>query len=84
MFGVLIAGPANVFCDNQGVVKNLSIPESVLMKKHNSINDHIVLEVVAAGILCVSKEDGQTNLVDLLTKPLNREKRQNLCWNFMW
>ncbi len=51
MFGVLIAGPANVFCDNQGVMKNLSIPESVLMKKHNLINYHIVHEAVAAGIL---------------------------------
>jgi hypothetical protein len=33
MFGVLIEGPANVFCDNRGVVKNVSIPESTLMKK---------------------------------------------------
>ena len=26
------------FCDNCGVVKNLSIPESTLMKKHNAIS----------------------------------------------
>ena len=37
MFGVLIDGPANVFSDNRGVVKNASVPESMLMKKHNSI-----------------------------------------------
>ena len=42
MFGVLIAGPVNVFCDNQGIMKNLSIPESTLMKKHNAINYHMV------------------------------------------
>ena len=40
MFGVPIDGPVNVFSDNRGVVKNASIPESTLMKKHNSINYH--------------------------------------------
>ena len=30
MFGVPIAGPANVFCDNNGDVKNTMIPESML------------------------------------------------------
>ena len=40
MFGVPIEGPANVFCDNRGVVKNASVPESVLQKKHNAINYH--------------------------------------------
>jgi hypothetical protein len=68
MFGVPIEGPANVFCDNHGVVKNVSIPESTLMKKHNAINYHAVREAVAAGILRVGKEDGETNLADLLTK----------------
>ena len=51
MFGVTIDGLANVFGDNHGVVKNLSIPESMLMKKHNAINYHVVQEVAAAGIL---------------------------------
>jgi hypothetical protein len=68
MFGVPIDGPANVFCDNQGVMKNASIPESTLMKKHNAINYHAVREAVAAGILCVGKEDGETNLADLLRR----------------
>ena len=30
MFGIPLEGPAQVYCDNQGVVKNTSIPESVL------------------------------------------------------
>jgi hypothetical protein len=47
MFGVPIEGPANVFCDNRGVVKNTSMPESTLTKKHNAINYHAVRE--AAG-----------------------------------
>ena len=33
MFRVLINGPAHVFCDNQSVVTNVSIPSSVLNKK---------------------------------------------------
>jgi hypothetical protein len=84
MFGIPIDGPANVFCDNRGVVKNVSIPESTLMKKHNAINYHTVREAVAAGILRVGKEDGETNLADLLTKVLNGEKRWNICWHIMW
>jgi len=81
---VPIEGPANVFCDNRGVVKNASIPESTLMKKHNAINYHAVREAAAADIIRVGKEDGATNLADLLTKVVTAEKRWNLCWNFMW
>jgi hypothetical protein len=84
MFGVPIEGPANVFCDNRGVVKNVSMPESTLMKKHNAINYHAVREAVAAGILGVGKEDGETNLADLLTKVLTGKKRWNICWHIMW
>jgi hypothetical protein len=40
MFGVPMEGHTKVLCDNQGVVKNASIPESVLSKKHNAINYH--------------------------------------------
>ena len=40
MFGVPINRPADVFCDNQSVVTNVSIPSSVLKKKHNSIFYH--------------------------------------------
>ncbi len=75
MFGVEIDGPANVFCDNCGGVKNVSVPESMLMKKHNAINYHVVRESAAAGILRVGKEDGETNLADLLTKVIMGQKR---------
>ena len=68
MFGVPIQGPADVYCDNQGVVKNASIPESTFSKKHNAINFHTVREAAAAGILRVRKEDGLTNLADGFTK----------------
>jgi hypothetical protein len=32
-----INGPLNVFCNNRGVVKNVSIPALRLMKRHNAI-----------------------------------------------
>ena len=79
MFGVVIEGPANVFCDNNGVVKNTSLPESTLGKKHVAINYHAVREAAAAKILRVGKEDGMTNLADLFTKVLTADRRRSLC-----
>jgi hypothetical protein len=76
--------PANVFCDNRGVVRNASIPESTLMKKHNAINYHSVREAAAAGIIRVGNEDGKTNAADLLTKSLTGQKRWDICWHLMW
>jgi hypothetical protein len=78
MFGIPINGPALVYCDNQGVVKNVMIPESVLSKKHNAIDYHVVREAVAANILRVAKESSVTNVADLLTKPLTEERRSKL------
>jgi len=78
MFGVPLVGPTDVLCDNAGVVKNTSVPESVLSKRHNAINYHVVRESAAAGILRVGKEDGETNLADAFTKILPRDRRINL------
>ena len=84
MFGVPIEGPTNVFCDNRGVVQNASIPESVLLKKHNAINYHAVREAVAAGIIRVGKEEGETNLADMLTKNVSGKRLWDLCWSLFW
>ena len=75
MFRVPIVGPASVLCNNQGVVKNTSLPNSVLSKRHNAINYNVIREAVAAGIIRVGKEDGQTNLADAFTKMLLRNRR---------
>jgi hypothetical protein len=40
------------------------------MKKHNLIAYHRTREAVAARTIRVTKEDGKTNLADVLTKPL--------------
>ena len=81
---VPIDGPADVMCDNQGVVKNTSLPESTLNKKHNAINYHVIREAVAAGIIRVGKEDTETNLADLLTKPLSATRRKFLLQSILY
>jgi hypothetical protein len=84
MFGIPIDGPTNVYCDNEGVVKNTSIPESVLSKKHLSIAYHAVREAVAAGIMRVAKEDTLTNLADLFTKCLPQARRNKLLGRILY
>jgi hypothetical protein len=37
MMGIPLTGPTSVFCDNESVVRNLTAPESTLMKRHNAI-----------------------------------------------
>ena len=68
--GIPIDGSASVFCDNMRVVMNTTRPESTLKKKHNAIAYHRVCKAVAAGIICITKEPTETNLADMLTKPL--------------
>ena len=37
MFGIILTGPASVYCDNEAAYKNVSIPESVLNKKNHLV-----------------------------------------------
>ncbi len=67
-FGIPINRLANIHYDNNGVVQNMSIPESTLSKKHNAINYHVIRESVAAGMLRIEKEDTETNIADAFTK----------------
>ena len=84
MFGVPIDGPANMFCDNQSVVVNVTVPESTLSKKHNAIAYHRVREAVAAKIVRVAKEPTETNLADPLTKQLAAPQRTKLFDRWMY
>jgi len=84
MFGVPIEGPTNVFCDNEAVTKNCSIPESTLKKKHHSINYHRNREAVAAGTIRIAHEDSATNLADVFTKVLQAFKRNDLLDKFTY
>ena len=78
MFGVPISGPANMYCDNELVVKSTTRPESVLKKHHNAICYHAVREAVAAGIIRIFHEPGETQLADILTKSLPGPRRCKL------
>ena len=84
MFSIPIDGPMNVYCDNKVVTKNAIHPESTLKKKHNSITYHRVCESVVAGTIRVTKEDGKTNLADVLTKLLPQVTKDFLCNRFMY
>jgi hypothetical protein len=82
--GVPLERPVQVYCNNQGVVKNTSIPESVLSKKHDAINYHVVREAAAVGVLQVHKEDTATNLADLFTKVLPSDRRRELLGSILY
>ena len=84
MFGVEIDGPANVFCDNEALYKSATFVETQIKKKHNAICFHKVRETVAAGIMIVHWEDGNSNLADILTKALPPIKRKALRLRIMY
>ena len=68
MFGIPIDGPTNGFCDNESVVRNTTVPESTLQKKHNSIAYHKCRESVALGAIRIKHERGKFNCSNILTK----------------
>jgi hypothetical protein len=80
MMVVQVDCPTNVFCDKESVVKNSTRPESTLKKKHNAIACHQALEAQAAGVVRIAtKEVGETNLADILTKFLPGPQLRQLC-----
>ena len=83
-FGVAMDAPANVLCDNQGVVHNTTRVESTLQKKHNAIAYHFVREQVAAGTIRVGKVASNANLADPLTKVLPLVQRTWLFDQWMF
>ena len=52
-FSIPIDGACDVFCDNNLVVKNSSVPSSALNKRHNAIRYHKVREAQATGTIRV-------------------------------
>jgi hypothetical protein len=73
-----------MFCDNNGVVINCTIPESTLKKKHYAIAYHKVREAVAQGTIRIAKEDTKTNLADILTKPLPGPRMKELLYHILY
>ena len=79
MMGVPIDGSCTTFCDNETAVKNSTVPESTLRRKHNSIAYHRVREAVASNIIRIAHIPSHQNLADMFTKPLTREKIHTFC-----
>ena len=74
MFGILDDVPSDVFCDNQSVTNNVTLPQSVLNKRHNAIYYQKVRgeqdgEVIGVGWIqgYYNKDDLGTNTT-LITK----------------
>ena len=66
--GVPIDGPSWMFGDNLSVIKNATLPTSVLLKRHNFLCFHRVREAIAANIIRFIKINGKDNIADILTK----------------
>ena len=84
MMGVPLDGPTNTFCDNESVFKNATLPESTLKKKHCAIAYHRTREAIAAGIIRVAWESGETNLADILTKLMPRPRLHEIAKRILW
>jgi hypothetical protein len=84
MMGIPLDGSTSVFCDNEGVVKNTTAPESSLKKKHVAICYHRCREALAAGFIRLAKEHTSTNLADAFTKPLPGPRRKELLGRILY
>ena len=76
MMGIPFSDPCYVYGDNQSVLYNTTLPESTLKKKSNSIAYHSVREGVATNEWITGYEPSDTNVSDLLTKPVPAGKRR--------
>ena len=68
MLGVEPDGPALLLGDNNSVVLNCTMPNSVLKKKHAACSYHRVREAIAAGIMKFTHIPSEYNYADILTK----------------
>ena len=85
MMGVPIhKDPSTVWVDNESVVKNTSVPESTLKKKHVAICYHLVREAAAAGIIKIYHIRSEDNKADLLTKNLGGNKLKDAAQSILY
>ena len=78
MMGTEPDGPALLLGDNNSVVLNCTMPNSVLKKKHAACSYHRVQEAIAAGVLMFTHIPSQANYADILTKPLSGDSHFRL------
>ncbi len=69
-------------CDNRSIVRNSSVPTSVLNKRHNAICYQRVREAQAAVIIRVGWIEGKNHIADLFTKTtLSNEVKRTFVQN---
>ena len=84
MMGIPVEGPTCIYGDNQSVLANTTIPDSILKKKSQSIAYHFVCEGVARDEWRISYVNTHENEADLLTKQLpHGEKRNGFVSNLL-
>ena len=71
VLGVPLDEPSWCFGDNESVIKNSTIPHSMLNKRMHALAYHRVRESVAAGIMHFVYTPGSGNIADVLTKFLS-------------
>jgi hypothetical protein len=69
--GVDLDGPTLMLGDTMSVVLRISVPSSVLKKKHNAIAFHRLQEAIAAKVMRFAYVKSKENISDILTKPLS-------------
>ena len=73
-----------VYCDNQSVLRNVTVPASMLKKKSQSIAYHFIREGVARLEWLVSYVQSDENTSNTLTKSVVGEKRKVLVADYMY
>ena len=66
--GVPVRKKTYMFGDNESVVKNSTLPHSVLNKRHQALSYHRVREAIASGIVNFYHIPGSKNPADILSK----------------
>ena len=78
MMGISCDDPTFIYGDNQSVLANTTIPDSMLKKKSQSIAYHFVREEAARDEWQTTYVNTHENEADLLTKQLpSDEKRKS-------
>ena len=67
-----------MYCDNEAIYENIVHPDSIIKNKHHCVEYHMHREAGASWMIRVVKEETQTNIADLFTKPLSAPWREDL------
>ena len=84
MMGIPIDGCSHIYGDNQSVLSNTSVPESMLKKKSQSIAHHYIQEGVSRDEWRTAYVNTNQNEAELLTKILpSGDKRKGYVRNIL-